>query len=123
MFWKARTLILGTMFASCLLAQSDPGAQRQPQHQTQTHGQSHPGAVHEMGVGVATTALGTAKGLGAAAKGVAIGAVDLVTLHPIDAAVSVGKGAVIGGKDLTVGAVKGTGKVALGVGRGFKNIF
>lgn len=123
MLLRASALMLGSIFAFCLFAQSNEGAQDQKQGQTQTDGRSHPGAVHEMGAGVGTAAAGTAKGAGEAAKGVGKGAGDLVTLHPIDAAGSVGKGAVTGGKDVTVGAAKGTGKVARGVGRVFKKIF
>jgi hypothetical protein len=57
------------------------------------------------------------------AKGTAKGVGDAVTLHPIDAAGAVGKGALTGGKDVTVGAAKGTGKVVRGVGRAFKKLF
>ena len=76
-----------------------------------------------MGAGAGTIGLGVAKGAGAAAKGTARGAVDLVTLHPINAATSVGKGAATAGKDVTVGTVKGTGKIGKGVGRVFKKLF
>jgi hypothetical protein len=40
-----------------------------------------------------------------------------VTLHPVGAAENVGKGAGVGAKDVGVGAVKGTGKVAEGTGK------
>jgi len=46
-----------------------------------------------------------------------------VTLHPIDAGTLVVKGAGSAGKDVTVGAVKGTGKVTRGIGRAFKKLF
>jgi hypothetical protein len=49
--------------------------------------------------------------------------VDLVTLHPINAATSVGKGAAVGGKDVAVGTVKGTGKIGKGIGKAFKKLF
>jgi hypothetical protein len=55
--------------------------------------------------------LGTAKGIG-----------NLATLHPVDAAVSVGTGAGKAGKDMTVGTVKGTAKITKGVGRAIKKI-
>ena len=45
------------------------------------------------------------------------GAGDLITLHPVQAGASVGKGAVVAGKDVTVGTAKGTGKIAKGVGK------
>ena len=50
-------------------------------------------------------------------------AVDLVTLHPIDAAGDLGKGGVSAGKDIGVGAVKGTGKIAKGTGKAIRKIF
>src|SRR5260370_21834419 len=56
------------------------------------------------------------------AKRTAKGVGDAVTLHPIDAVGAVGKGAVTGGKDVTVGAAKGTGKVIRGVGSAFKTL-
>lgn len=46
-----------------------------------------------------------------------------MTLHPIDAAGAVGKGAVETGKDVTVGTAKGGGKIVRGVGKMFKKIF
>ena len=82
-----------------------------------------PGAAHDIGSGAGNIGTGTAKGAGDAAKGVGKGAVDLVTLHPVNAATSVGKGAASAGKDVTVGAAKGTGKIARGVGKVFKKIF
>jgi len=66
---------------------------------------------------------GAAKGVGHAAEGVGKGAGDLVTLHPIDAATSVGKGAGSAGKDVTVGTAKGSGKIVKGIGRGIKHLF
>jgi hypothetical protein len=66
---------------------------------------------------------GAAKGAGNAAKGVGEGAADLVTLHPINAAASVGKGAATAGKDVTVGTTKGSAKIVKGIGRGIKHLF
>jgi hypothetical protein len=57
------------------------------------------------------------------AAGTGKGAVDLVTLHPINAAGAVGTGAVKGGKNIAVGAAKGTGKIVKGPGRAIKHIF
>lgn len=73
--------------------------------------------------GTGNIAAGAGKGAGAAAKGAGKGALDLVTLHPVDAAASVGKGAGTAGKDVGVGTVKGTGKIFKGIGRGIKHIF
>ncbi len=58
---------------------------------------------------------GSAKGAGNLAKGTGKGALDLVTLHPIKATASVGKGAGFAGKDVAVGTVKGTGKIGKGI--------
>lgn len=76
-----------------------------------------------MGSGAGDIGKGTAKGAGAAAKGVGKGTADLVTLHPIDAAGNVGKGAAVAGKDVGVGAAKGAGKIAKGTGRGIGKLF
>jgi hypothetical protein len=77
----------------------------------------------DVGSGAGDIGKGAAKGAGNLAVGTGKGAVDLVTLHPIDAAGSVGKGAAYGGKDVVVGTTKGTGKIAKGVGKGIKHIF
>src|ERR1700755_2750187 len=98
-------------------AQNPPASpQTQPQPRS-------PGG--DVGSGAGDIGKGTAKGTGAAAEGVGKGAGDLVTLHPVDAAGNVGKGAAVAGKDVGVGggAVKGTGKVAKGTGRGIGKIF
>jgi len=65
---------------------------------------------------------GAAKGVGNLAKGTGKGALDLVTLHPINAAASLGKGAGLAGKDVGVGTVKGTAKIGKGIGKGIKKI-
>jgi hypothetical protein len=82
-----------------------------------------PGAAKDIGSGAGDVGVGAAKGAGAAAKGVGKGAVDLVTLHPVDAATSVGKGAVVAGKDITVGSAKGAGKITRGIGKVFRKLF
>ena len=82
-----------------------------------------PGAAREIGGGTGAIGAGVAKGTGKLAKGTAKGAVELVTLHPVEAGASVGKGAAVAGKDVTVGTVRGTGKIAKGVGKVFKKLF
>lgn len=77
----------------------------------------------DVGSGAGDIAKGAAKGAGNTAKGVGEGALDLVTLHPMDAAASLGKGAGYAGKDVVVGTTKGTGKIAKGLGRGIKHLF
>jgi hypothetical protein len=89
----------------------------------QTDNDHKPGAGKEIGSGAATIGTSTAKGAGQIAKGTGKGAVDLVTLHPINAAAAVGSGAAAGGKDIGVGAAKGTGKIGKGIGKAFKKLF
>jgi hypothetical protein len=76
-----------------------------------------------MANGAGNVAGGVGKGAGHAAEGVGKGAANLATLHPIDAAASVGKGGASAGKDVGVGTVKGTAKVTKGIGRAIKHIF
>jgi hypothetical protein len=85
--------------------------------------QSQPGPAKEIGGGAGDIGKGAAKGAGNLAKGTGKGALDLVTLHPINAATSAGKGAAVAGKDVTVGTVKGTGKIGKGIGKAFKKLF
>jgi hypothetical protein len=82
-----------------------------------------PGPGREMANGAGDIGKGAAKGAGDLGLGVVKGAASLATLHPVDAGISLGKGTVLAGKDVTVGAAKGTGKVVHGVGRAFKHLF
>ena len=82
-----------------------------------------PGAAREIGAGAGSVATGAAKATGDVAKGTGKGAADLVTLHPINAVGSIGKGVATAGKDVTVGTAKGTGKVAKGIGRVVGKLF
>jgi len=92
--------------------------------QAQADNQKHDrGPGKEIGSGAGDIGKGAAKGVGNLAKGTGKGALDLVTLHPINAAASLGKGAVVGGKDPGVGAVKGTGKIGKGIGKAIKKLF
>jgi hypothetical protein len=91
------------------------GQTEQPKHS------SGPGK--EIGSGAGDIGKGAAKGAGNVAKGTGKGALDLVTLHPINAATSAGTGAAVGGKDVAVGTVKGTGKIGKGIGKAIKKLF
>ena len=82
-----------------------------------------PGAAREIGSGAGNVGVGVAKGAGNLAKGTGKGALSLATLHPIDAAANVGKGAAAAGVNVGTGTVKGTGKMAKGVGKAFKKLF
>lgn len=105
-----RPTIVVFALVSCAWAQTDGRPPKQS-------------AGKEIGSGAASIGTGAAKGAGDAAKGAGKGALDLVTLHPIGAAASVGGGAIAAGKDVGVGTVKGTGKIAKGVGHGLRKLF
>jgi hypothetical protein len=83
----------------------------------------HTSAKHDVGSGAGDIGKGAAKGAGSAAKGTGKAAGDLVTLHPVNAATDVGKGAASTGKHVGTGAAKGTGKILKGTGKGIKHIF
>lgn len=112
------------LFSALALASAAFGQSPQTDIPAKTEKAKKPkkGATAEVGSGVGTAAGGVAKGAGAAASGTAKGAADLVTLHPIDAGAAVGTGAAKAGKDVTVGSVKGVGKIGKGVGRALKKI-
>src|SRR5713226_1381752 len=61
-------------------------------------------AKHDVGTGAGDIGESAAKGTGKAAG-------DLVTLHPVDGATDLGKGAAGAGKHVGVGAAKGTAKI------------
>ena len=63
------------------------------------------------------------KGASSAAIGTGKAAGDLATLHPINAAGDLGKGAVSTGRNVGTGAVKGTGNILKGTGKAIKHIF
>jgi hypothetical protein len=83
----------------------------------------HTSAKRDVGSGAGDIGKGAAKGVGSAAKGTGKAAGDLVTLHPINAATDLGKGAASTGKNVGVGTVKGTGKILKGTGKAIKHIF
>jgi hypothetical protein len=85
--------------------------------------QRESGPGREIASGAGRIGTGVAKGTGNLAKGTAKGAADLVTLHPLQAGASVGKGAVVAGKDVGVGTAKGTGRIAKGLGKALKKLF
>jgi hypothetical protein len=109
-----KCLVLVVVLAACAWAQSD---------QPKDDSKHERGPGKEIGSGAGNIGTGAAKGAGNLAKGTGKDAVDLVTLHPINAATSVGKGAALAGKDVTVGTVKGTGKIGKGIGKTFKKLF
>jgi len=110
-------MLLAAVLAAGAWGQSQPADQKR---EDQKHSR---GAGAEIGSGAGDIGKGTAKGAGHVAKGTGKGAVDLVTLHPINAATSFGKGAGEAGKDVGVGTLKGTGKIGKGIGKAIKHIF
>jgi hypothetical protein len=80
-------------------------------------------AKHNVGSGAGDIGKGTAKGLGSAAKGTGKATGDLVTLHPVNAANDLGKGAAKTGKNIGAGTVKGTAKIIKGTGKAIKHLF
>jgi hypothetical protein len=118
----AFVIFTALLLASPSFAQSPPAPAADAPATNGKTSKPNKGAGAEVAGGVGTAATGVAKGAGNAAEGVGKGALDLATLHPIDAGVAVGTGAVKAGKDVTVGAVKGTGKIGKGLGRALKKI-
>ena len=113
---------LGTVSARGQQAAATPVPATTAAHQPAPgkHGRS---AAGDIGSGTGDIGKGVAKGAGSAAKGAGKGAVDLVTLHPIDAAGDVGKGAVGAGAHVAVGAGKGSAKIAKGTGKAIRKLF
>jgi len=93
------------------------------QERVSTDANVHTSAKRDLGTGAGDIGKGAAKGVGSAAKGTAKAAGDLVTLHPINAAADLGKGAVNTGKNVGVGTVKGSAKILRGTGKAIKHLF
>lgn len=115
--------LLGFALAAPVCAQSSTDQTTVTEQKTVKTKKSGRSPGGDVASGTGDIGKGAAKGAGSAAAGVGKGAADLVTLHPIDAAASVGKGAGTAGKDVAVGTTKGTGKIVKGIGRGIKHLF
>jgi len=100
-----------------------PASQPAPQGNAAPAQQQGRSAGGEVGSGAGDVGKGAAKGVGNVAAGTGKGAVDLVTLHPINAAGAVGTGAAKGGTNIVKGTAKGTGKIVKGTGKAIKHIF
>lgn len=72
----------------------------------------------EIGKGGEDIGKGAGKGAESLGKGTAKAAGKAVTLHPVDAASDLGKGAAGAGKDVGVGTVKGSAKIGKGSAKG-----
>ncbi len=114
-----RAVILGGLCAGLLCAQSS-GTNAGTNVRA---AKKHSSAKHDIGGGAGDIGKGAGKAVGSAAKGTGKAAADLVTLHPIDAATDLGKGAVGVGKNAGVGAVKGSAKIVRGTAKAIKHIF
>ena len=90
---------------------------------TESKHHKHKSAKHDVGSGAGDIGKGVGKGAGSAAKTAGKTAADVATLHPINAATDLGKGAVVTGGHVGAGAVKGTGKILKGTGKAIKHIF
>jgi hypothetical protein len=90
---------------------------------TPKHSKHQKSAKHDIASGVGDVGKGAGKGAGSAAKGTAKAAVDLATLHPVDSATDLGKGAIGAGAHVGVGTVKGTSKIVKGTGKAIKHVF
>jgi hypothetical protein len=118
-----KTFVLLSAFALTSSASFGQSPQTDIPAKTEKAKKPKKGAAGDVGSGVGSAAGGIAKGAGSAASGAAKGAADLATLHPIDAGAAVGTGAAKAGKDVTVGSVKGVGKIGKGVGHLLKKVF
>ena len=114
-------LVLAICVSGIAIAQTSDSTQNPSSAQAETRAQTS--AKHDVGSGAGDIGKGTAKGVGSAAKGTGKAAGDLVTLHPINAAGDLGKGAAKTGKNVGVGTVKGTAKIFKGTGKAIKHLF
>jgi hypothetical protein len=132
MNWMHRGLLLATLCLAGIAAgqtsetEQTPGSE-QSSGKAQSPAPAKAGvstsAKHDVGSGAGDIGKGAAKGVGSAAQGTGKAALDLVTLHPVNAAADLGKGAVQTGKNVGVGTVKGTGKILRGTGKAIKHLF
>ena len=111
------------LLMSCAFVQQSTDEDRPRNDQRVGNRKKSSGAGKDVGTGAGDVGKGAAKGAGDAAKGAGKGAADLATLHPINAAGDLGRGAAATGKDVGVGTAKGGGKIVRGVGKAFKKIF
>lgn len=111
------------LLSLCAWAQASQEQDTRSTDRSAQQGRPQPGAAREMASGAGNIGVGAAKGAGHLALGTARGVGSLATLHPVDAAAEVGKGAGSAGKDVAVGTVKGTAKIGRGLGRVIRKIF
>jgi hypothetical protein len=121
-YLPALALLTGGLLTTATYGQNTTQTQIQKNtaKKDKKHGRSAGG---DVAAGTGNYAKGAGGAAGHAAAGAGKGAADLATLHPVNAATDVGKGAAYAGKDAGVGAVKGTGHIVKGIGKGIKHIF
>jgi hypothetical protein len=113
---SSRLFAAGILLATCAFAQTAETRDSK----SKAHNR---GSKHDVSSGVGDIGKGAGRGAASAAKGTGKAAADLVTLHPVNAAADLGKGAVGAGKNVGVGTVKGTGKIIKGTGKAIKHLF
>ena len=116
-----RLLEATILLAGMVFAQTSDSTERG--ESPPAHTKAHTSAKRDVGSGAGDIGKGAAKGVGSAAKGTGKAGLDLVTLHPVNAATDLGKGAASTGKNVGGGAVKGTGKMLRGTGKAIKHLF
>jgi hypothetical protein len=112
---SVRLFSLAILLTGIATAQTSPPPAAPPaaaQPARQPAGKKHSSAGHDIG-----------SGAGDIGKGAAKAALDLVTLHPINAATDLGKGAAGAGRNAGTGAVKGSGKVLKGTAKALRHLF
>src|SRR5882762_10279195 len=118
-----KTSLLSATICLASIAFAQEPVSTQKSERSEPDAKVHTSAKRDVGSGAADIGKGAAKGAGSAAKGTGKAALDLVTLHPINAATDLGKGAVSTGKNVGVGTVKGSAKILKGTGKAIKHLF
>jgi hypothetical protein len=120
---KMKSALLSATICFATMAFAQEPVSTQTPESPKADSKANTSAKRDLGTGAGDIGKGAAKGAGSAAKGTGKAAVDLVTLHPINAATDLGKGAASTGKNVGVGTVKGTAKILRGTGKAIKHLF
>lgn len=111
------------LFSMAVLISGLASAQTTSSEPAPKHPKKHTSAGRDIGSGAGDIGKGPAKGAVRAGVGTGKAALDLVTLHPLNAATDAGKGAVSAGKSVGIGAAKGSAKIVKGAGKALKHLF
>jgi len=115
-------LVVIGAFGVCGWAQSPAATTPSPSQETVRQNKKHSGPVKEMGKGGEDIGIGVARGTGDLAKGAGSAVGNLARGNVGSAGASLGKGAAGLGKNVTVGAGKGLGWIAKGIGGELKKL-